>query len=74
MTFGQHLPGPVLPPDSGRSRPLSVHCVPSQPASLGMLRSDYFACDLQGTISQVETNTIAAGWSAMSQVTDDMHR
>jgi len=46
----------------------------AQPVSLGLLRVDYFASDLRGTIGQVETNCIAAGWSAMSQVTDDMHR
>ncbi|XP_037085295.1 glutathione synthetase-like isoform X2 [Pollicipes pollicipes] len=45
-----------------------------QPVSLGLLRVDYFACDLRGTIAQVEANVIASGWSAMSQVTSDMHR
>ena len=45
-----------------------------QPVTLGLLRVDYFACDLYDTIYQVEANVIASGWSGMSVVSTDMHR
>ncbi|XP_043200663.1 glutathione synthetase-like isoform X1 [Amphibalanus amphitrite] len=46
----------------------------TQPITLGLLRVDYFACDLSDTIYQVEANVIASGWSGMSVVSTDMHR